>query len=192
MNSIDYFILGVIAIFILAFFLRNLITSHNVGKSIRGTSKIVTASIILSIINYQIALFLVLSPELSNYLLVINLPANNFIVITGCIVLVLALIMSLWALYTMKNSWRVGITEGQQTELVTTGIYRISRNPYFTSYGLLFAGVIFVHPSFILGITAVSQMIIFHRMILAEEKFLLETHGDGYLKYRQSVPRYIF
>lgn len=192
MNSIDYFILGVIAIFILAFFLRNLITYLNVRKSIRGTSKIVTASVLMSIINYQIALFLALSPGLRDFLLVINLPANHFTVITGCIVLVLALTMSLWALYTMKNSWRVGITEGQQTELVTTGIYRFSRNPYFASYGLLFVGVLFVYPSIILMITAVSQMIIFHRMILVEEQFLLAAHGDVYLKYKRSVGRYFF
>jgi protein-S-isoprenylcysteine O-methyltransferase Ste14 len=92
----------------------------------------------------------------------------------------------------MKNSWRVGITEGQQTELVTTGIYRFSRNPYFASYGLLFVGVLFVYPSIILMITAVSQMIIFHRMILVEEQFLLAAHGDVYLKYKRSVGRYFF
>ena len=192
MSNIDSFILIVVAIFILGFFLRNLITYLNVRKSIRGRSKIVTVSVLMSIINYQIALFLVLSPHLRDYLLVINLPLNHFTVITGCVVLVLALTMSLWALYTMKNSWRVGITDGQQTDLVTTGIYRFSRNPYFASYGLLFAGILLVYPSIILAITASSQMIIFHRMILEEEKFLLKAHGEDYQKYRQSVSRYLF
>ena len=33
------------------------------------------------------------------------------------------------SVYTMRDSWRAGIPEGDKTEIVTTGIYSMSRNP---------------------------------------------------------------
>ncbi len=32
---------------------------------------------------------------------------------------------------TMKNNWRAGVSHTDKTELVTDGIYQISRNPAF-------------------------------------------------------------
>ena len=191
MNRIDFFILTIVALFILAFLLRNLITYLSVRKSIRGTSIIVSVSILLSMLNYLLILILVLSPVYRKYFFMINLPAGQFLSIVGCIVLVLALAMTLSALYFMRNSWRVGILTDQKTELITSGVYKISRNPYFVSYGLLLVGVFLIYPSVVLLIMAIAQMLSFHRMILDEEKFLQKIHGEVYRKYRQSVSRYL-
>ena len=39
--------------------------------------------------------------------------------------------LGILALIAMRNSWRVGIKYDQKTDLVISGIYRFSRNPYF-------------------------------------------------------------
>ncbi|GIQ91882.1 phospholipid methyltransferase, partial [Kipferlia bialata] len=40
----------------------------------------------------------------------------------------------------LGDSWRVGVLEGQDTALVTSGIYRLTRNPYFVGYHLMVLG----------------------------------------------------
>ncbi|EKC72198.1 isoprenylcysteine carboxyl methyltransferase family protein, partial [human gut metagenome] len=43
-------------------------------------------------------------------------------------------VISVW---TMKDSWRAGVSKTDQTELVTDGIYQISRNPAFLGFDLV-------------------------------------------------------
>ena len=40
----------------------------------------------------------------------------------------------------MKDSWQAGIPDKDKTELVTTGIYRFSRNPAFLGFDLMYVG----------------------------------------------------
>jgi protein-S-isoprenylcysteine O-methyltransferase Ste14 len=94
-------------------------------------------------------------------------------------------------LVAMKNSWRVGIRYDQRTDLVTTGIYRFSRNPYFLSYNILVFGYILIFPCIILFVLYVALAIIFHSLILDEEKYLQSVHGDSYLDYKRKVNRYV-
>jgi protein-S-isoprenylcysteine O-methyltransferase Ste14 len=100
-------------------------------------------------------------------------------------------ILGILALIAMKNSWRVGIKYDQKTDLVTTGVYRFSRNPYFFSYDILILGYILIFPSIFLIIMYFSLVFIFHRMILEEEKYLQSIHGDSYLDYKRKVNRYL-
>ena len=38
----------------------------------------------------------------------------------------------------MKNSWRAGIPSEDKIEFVSNGIYKISRNPAFVGFDLLY------------------------------------------------------
>lgn len=58
--------------------------------------------------------------------------------IVGLIILHLSLIWIIIAQIQMSNSWRVGIDEKNKTDLVTTGLFSICRNP-------IFLGMIFVY-----------------------------------------------
>ena len=42
----------------------------------------------------------------------------------------------------MRDFWRAGIPETDKTELVTEGIYQISRNPAFLGFDLLYIGIL--------------------------------------------------
>ena len=50
----------------------------------------------------------------------------------------------------MKDSWRAGIPESDKTDLVTTGIFRISRNPAFLAFDLVYWGVLLMFFNWIL------------------------------------------
>ena len=52
-------------------------------------------------------------------------------------------ILFIAAVLTMRNSWRAGISETDQTELITDGIYQVSRNPAFSGFDLLYIGTLF-------------------------------------------------
>ena len=91
----------------------------------------------------------------------------------------------------LKDSWRVGVLEDQKTELVTTGIYRFTRNPYFLSYFLMFAAyTVLLQNLTLLGLSILGFLFV-HKMIMKEERYLYSVHGDVYVEYKTKVPRYV-
>lgn len=100
---------------------------------------------------------------------------------------VLAFILAMTA---MQDSWRAGIPATDRTELVTTGIYRLSRNPAFLGFDLMYLGLLtaFFHPVHLL--LAISAVIMLHLQILQEERFLAATFGESYRTYRKRTGRY--
>lgn len=93
---------------------------------------------------------------------------------------------------TMQDSWRAGVSKTDKTELVTKGIYQISRNPAFLGFDLVYIGMILMFFNRILFIVSIFAMIMFHLQIVnVEEDFLLESFGDEYLSYKKKVCRYV-
>jgi protein-S-isoprenylcysteine O-methyltransferase Ste14 len=131
-------------------------------------------------------------PELITVLWPIQLLQTSFIQISGIVAMTIALVIGLAALFEMKNSWRVGIRYEQKTKLVTTGIYSLSRNPYFLSYDLLFVGIFLVFPIFIFLLLTLGLILTFHQMILEEERYLLGAQGTRYHQYKAKTRRYLF
>lgn len=84
---------------------------------------------------------------------------------------------------TMKGSWRAGIPEKKETTLVTEGIYRISRNPAFLGFDLMYVGILVAFPNAWHALATALTILLFHKQILGEEHFLEEAFGDDYLKY---------
>lgn len=171
------------------FVFKNMRLYRKTGKPIRGRNIEATLAIAFFVVFIGAALALsVLKPPIGN----ISRLNPVFATITGVVFLCLNLVISLAALIHLRDSWRVGVLEDQQTDLVTTGIYAWTRNPYFVAYILMFAAyTVLLQNVILLGLSIVGCLFI-HRMILTEETYLHEVHGDAYLKYKQSAPRYLF
>lgn len=96
------------------------------------------------------------------------------------------------AVRTMRDSWRAGVSKTDQTELVTNGIYQISRNPAFLGFDLLYLGTLLMFFNWVLCALTVFAVIMYHlQIVCVEEKFLVATFGDAYLAYQKKVCRYI-
>ncbi len=95
------------------------------------------------------------------------------------------------SLKDLGDSWRVGVIEGQETELIERGVYRFSRNPYFLAYLLMFAAYTTLLNSALLLVLSAIGFGMVHAMILREERYLASKHAADYERYRQSVPRYL-
>ena len=105
--------------------------------------------------------------------------------VTGTIVFIIAV-------RTMRDSWRAGVSQTDKTELVTNGIYQISRNPAFLGFDLLYIGTLLMFFSWILCILTVFAVVMYHLQIVnVEEEFLLAAFGNDYLQYKKKVCRYI-
>lgn len=105
-------------------------------------------------------------------------------------ILVLGLIFSFASLIKLGKSTRFGIPT-TKTNLKTNGIYSLSRNPIYLGFNLISISSMIYIPNILILALGTYSMIIYHYIILGEEKFLEKAFGDDYLKYKKKVRRYI-
>ncbi len=89
----------------------------------------------------------------------------------------------------LGSSLRMGLPE-EKTALVTSGVFAVSRNPlYLSLYLVMGASLIFAF-SWVNAAAVAITVLLHHRIILAEEKFL-EENFPGFVEYRRKVRRYL-
>ena len=77
-------------------------------------------------------------------------------------------------------------------ELVVVGLYRMSRNPMYVSVILVLVGWAVGFRSMPLALYALAVAVGFHlRVVLGEEPWLAQTHGEKWVRYRDRVPRWL-
>jgi protein-S-isoprenylcysteine O-methyltransferase Ste14 len=89
----------------------------------------------------------------------------------------------------MKNSWRIGIDHDSKTELVTTGLFKYSRNPIFLGMLLSMVGLFFTTPNALTLIFLIVGYILIQIQIRLEEAYLEKDHGEVYKAYKKKVRR---
>ena len=78
------------------------------------------------------------------------------------------------------------------TEIVTSGVFRKSRNPIYLGVLLLCAGVAFLANSLWILVLVLPLVIILQKGVIEPEKSYLEKKfGDKYLRYKAKVRRWI-
>ena len=94
--------------------------------------------------------------------------------VLGAVMSAAGTIVFIAAVQTMRDSWRAGVSKTDKTELVTNGIYQISRNPAFLGFDLLYIGTLMMFFNWILCILTVFAIIMYHLQIVrVEEDFFL-------------------
>ena len=92
---------------------------------------------------------------------------------------------------TMRDSWRAGVAESDKTDLITGGIYSISRNPAFLGFDLVYAGMLLTFFSWWLTALTLLAISTLHVQITqVEEPFLRTVFGEEYRAYEARVCRY--
>lgn len=118
----------------------------------------------------------------------LNLEITKYI---GLAVLLSSLAWTVIAQEDMKNSWRIGIDKDTKTELVTSGLFTISRNPIFFGMIMSLCGLFLATPNALTALFLILGYVLIQVQIRLEEDFLTKEHGQKYLDYKQKVRRLI-
>jgi protein-S-isoprenylcysteine O-methyltransferase Ste14 len=125
------------------------------------------------------------------YLLPIWYLEHQTLQLIGMLILVVALAWIAIAQHQMSNSWRIGIDENNKTELVTKGVFSISRNPIFLGMLSTLFGLFLVIPNALTFMVFITGFIVIQIQVRLEEEFLLKMHGEDYKNYCSQTKRWI-
>lgn len=190
-EHMPYFVLAlaVLAIFYGIYFAKMLIQrshgikTHQIGR--RKEKTLHTIEILMSIATFGAPITQLVSVALGwNYM-----PSGARF--TGFCTGMLGDLIFLISVICMKDSWRAGIPDKDKTELVTTGIYKFSRNPAFLGFDFMYLGVLLMYFNPLTAVFSLFAIVMLHLQILQEEKFLTATFGEQYTEYKKHVFRYL-
>ncbi|MCQ3939110.1 MAG: isoprenylcysteine carboxylmethyltransferase family protein [Chloroflexi bacterium] len=130
-------------------------------------------------------------PNLYVYLVPIDYLIHSSFNIIGVAMLIIALGWVLIAQAHMQKSWRIGVDEDVKTELIQTGLFKVSRNPIFLGMRIMLLGLFLVLPSAASLVTLIAGDLLIQIQVRLEEEFLTRAHGQGYLNYKKQVRRWL-
>jgi len=102
---------------------------------------------------------------------------------TGLPIYLIGLIMFIWAI--------VNIATTPEGKPFTKGAYRYSRHPMTFWGNIMHLGVSIASASWVFLLFSVVVAILFHYLVIAEERGCLEYYGDSYREYMDRTPRWI-
>jgi protein-S-isoprenylcysteine O-methyltransferase Ste14 len=92
----------------------------------------------------------------------------------------------------MGASWRIGVDPAERTELVTDGVFRLSRNPIYTFMIVAWLGFALLLPTWLALASGVLLIVGLEIQVrLVEEPHLVRTHGRPYLAWASRVGRFL-
>jgi protein-S-isoprenylcysteine O-methyltransferase Ste14 len=121
----------------------------------------------------------------------IRLFENNNLRWLGAGLMAACIVVVATAYVEMGASWRIGIDERVPGALVTSGLYRRSRNPIYLAADLFMAGSFLLNPTLAGLIYLVLTPAVLHAQIKKEEAFLKTVEGQQYAGYAAATPRYL-
>ena len=100
------------------------------------------------------------------------------------------IVLTVISTVNLGSSTRLGLPT-ENTTLRTSGLYRYSRNPIYVGFNLLTIASILYLFNIIILLLGLYSIIIYHFIILGEERFMETRFGKDYIEYKQKVRRYI-
>ena len=182
--------LGLMAAFYICYFAK-MITQRKQGISTDQLGKGKTGFVKFIEVTLKISTYVLPIIQFISILCYIG-TAHIALSIIGCVITAVGVLTFILSVAQMKDNWRAGVQREDKTNLVTTGIYSISRNPAFLGFDLMYIGILFTFFNWYLFFATGFVLLFFHLQIVnVEEEFLIEAFGEEYIKYRAKVCRYI-
>ena len=111
---------------------------------------------------------------------------------SGVVLVVLGIVMTIGSQVAMGRSWRADVDPDATTELVTSGPFRLVRNPVFTGSAITVLGLALVVPNVVSLLMLVAFLAGLEIQVrLVEEPYLLRVHGDAYRTYAARTGRFV-
>jgi protein-S-isoprenylcysteine O-methyltransferase Ste14 len=118
-------------------------------------------------------------------------PRSAVLFFTGAAIVAAGLLFAIWARRYLGRNWSGTVTLKQDHELIRTGPYRYVRHPIYTGLLIAFVGSALARDEW-RGVLAVAiAYLALWRKLLLEERWMIETFGDAYRRFREEVPALI-
>ena len=130
-------------------------------------------------------------PSAMQYLVSIEYLKSDIVVWVGLGLLHLSFIIIFIAQRNMANEWRIGIDTKNKVNLITKGMFGISRNPIFLGVLIVFVGMFLIIPNAVTLVILISGFIVIQVQVRLEEEFLIKQLGDEYKDYMKKVKRWL-
>ena len=115
---------------------------------------------------------------------------NDISIIIGMILISIGFLLEILGIIALGSNFRIELPI-DDTELITSGIYRIMRNPIVFGIFLLVIGSFLIIPTIIVLLICLFNILTFNSKAIDEEKFLLRRFGKDYKNYMNDVGRYL-
>ena len=107
--------------------------------------------------------------------------------------------LMLWGYLQYRLCGRYRVTRGgggpgvetPPERLVTTGLYRYTRNPMYLGHMIFLIGLTLTLKSWLAALITIATAIWFHRRVVGDEKKLIQILGQPYVNYMASVKRWV-
>ena len=110
----------------------------------------------------------------------------------GTCIAIIGFLGTLAAQSGMGASWRIGVDATERTNLVTTGLFAVVRNPIFTAMLMAMTGIVLMVPTAVSAAALVCLFIAVEIQVrFVEEPYLNRTHGRAYVDYTARVGRFL-
>lgn len=183
----------VILISHLIIFISPLIIVKKNGKDPHGIHKNYSILARLTPISYffliLFIIFYIFSINMMDNFWTFHFICMDILIFTGMVIATIGLILELLGIIELGLNFRIELPK-EKTELKTSGIYRLMRNPIAFSLYLLVFGIFLLSPYVFTLIIVILTIITFDAKVNCEENYLQEQFGKDYEDYRKKVGRY--
>jgi protein-S-isoprenylcysteine O-methyltransferase Ste14 len=105
---------------------------------------------------------------------------------------VVALLLGFGALFRFRRAGTNPEPWRPTTAIVTSGVYRFTRNPMYLGMVLLYAAIAVAADSVVALVLLVPLLVVIRYGVIArEERYLVAKFGDEYRRYQASVRRWL-
>lgn len=110
----------------------------------------------------------------------------------GAVIVLVGIVATFGAQLAMGDSWRADVDPNVRTRLVTTGPFRLVRNPVFTATAATLVGFALLVPHPLSPIMLAATLVAIEIQVrLVEEPYLHRVHGAAWVKYARRVGRFV-
>ena len=117
------------------------------------------------------------------YAIFLPLQLGTVWLYVGLIICLFGMVFTITAILNFATS--------PKDKVITTGLYRFTRNPTFIGMILMHSGLGIACTSWVYILLVVVMMIMFNALSPVEERFCLYLYGNEYQEYKDKTPRWI-
>ena len=122
----------------------------------------------------------------------LDIGARPAVSVVGFIAVAGGAALSLTGVATVVRHDTTVVPHHPVSELVTSGVYRLSRNPMYTGLAVAYVGGMLLTGTWWPLVTLVPALLLVRRLVIdPEERYLTARFGAAYAEYRRRVRRWL-